>query len=289
MAIDFISGILKLHDAQSLQQHTMACACGDKLEPQPAHATRNVSFLLYLLKKISMGLMPPVSSSPTLQGDYDALMKDAQELIARKDKLEQELRELEDVLISAGVGMDTPLVDNAGFPRSEIDVHTIRTSRNMIHRLRNDHRDIMSEIETILHRIHQLKKASDEAGTSTSESASTSSASNDITTTSNSLGNISETTGSDERPIPFAVVNAVAPDSPAYNSGLRRNDQIVQFGGIHAGNHNRLQALNTMISHSENQTLTLSILRDGISLQMLIRPRSGWGGRGTLGCHLLPL
>ncbi|OAD05109.1 hypothetical protein MUCCIDRAFT_171085 [Mucor lusitanicus CBS 277.49] len=201
-------------------------------------------------------------------------MKDAQELIARKDKLEQELRELEDVLISAGVGMDTPLVDNAGFPRSEIDVHTIRTSRNMIHRLRNDHREIMSEIEAILHRIHQLKKASDEAGTSTSAPTSTSSTS---------------TTRSDERPIPFAVVNAVAPDSPAYNSGLRRNDQIVQFGGIHAGNHNRLQALNTMISHSENQTLTISILRDGISLQMLIRPRSGWGGRGTLGCHLLPL
>jgi len=52
MALDFISGILKLHGAQqSLQQHTMACACGDKLEPQPAHATRNVSFPLYLLKK----------------------------------------------------------------------------------------------------------------------------------------------------------------------------------------------------------------------------------------------
>ncbi|KAK4519172.1 mitogen activated protein kinase 2 [Mucor velutinosus] len=236
-----------------------------------------------------MGLMPPVSNSPTLQGDYDILMKDAQELIARKDKLEQELRELEDVLISAGVGMDTPLVDNAGFPRSEIDVHTIRTSRNMIHRLRNDHRDIMSEIEATLHRIHQLKKASDEAGTTTSAPTSTSSTSSTNATTSDSIGNISDATRSDERPIPFAVVNAVAPDSPAYNSGLRRNDQVVQFGGIHAGNHSRLQALNTLISHSENQTLTLSVLRDGISLQMLIRPRSGWGGRGTLGCHLLPL
>lgn len=225
--------------------------------------------------------MPPVSNSPTLQNDYESLMKDAQELIARKDKLEQELRELEDVLIDAGVGMDTPLVDNSGFPRSEIDIHTIRTSRNMIHRLRNDHREIMSEIEKILHRIHQLKKASDDVA----ESSTLSNVPNvdSINTNTENLHT------SNERPVAYAVINAVAPDSPAYTAGLRRNDHIIQFGNINADNHERLQALNILISRSENQELPVTVLRDGILLQMLVTPKTGWGGRGTLGCHLLPL
>lgn len=230
-----------------------------------------------------MGLMPPVSNSPTLQSEYETLMKDAQELIARKDKLEQELRELEDVLINAGVGMDTPLVDNSGFPRSEIDIHTIRTSRNMIHRLRNDHREIMSEIEKILHRIHQLKKASDD----TTEPSTLSNAPNDNPINTNT--NTENLHTSNEGHVAYAVVNAVAPDSPAYTAGLRRNDHIIQFGNINAVNNERLQALNTLISCSENQELPVTVSRDGILLQILVTPKTGWGGRGTLGCHLLPL
>ncbi|CEP13398.1 hypothetical protein [Parasitella parasitica] len=232
-----------------------------------------------------MGLMPPVSNSPTLQSDYDTLMTDAQKLIARKDKLEQDLKELEDVLTSAGVGMDTPLIDNEGFPRSELDIHTIRASRNMIYRLRNDHRDIMSEIEKILHRIHQVKKANDEA-TGTTTAPSTSSPSN--TTSSTSASNMNPSTII-EGPVAYAIVNAVAPDSPAYAAGLRRNDHIIQFGDIDSTNHDRLQAINRLIVNMEEQELPVTVLRDGIQLQIIVTPRSGWGGRGTLGCHLLPL
>ncbi|KAI8643724.1 hypothetical protein BD408DRAFT_414444 [Parasitella parasitica] len=232
-----------------------------------------------------MGLMPPVSNSPTIQSNYDTLMKDAQNLITRKTNLEQELKELEIVLTSAGVGMDTPLIDNEGFPRSELDIQTIRTSRSMIHRLRNDHREIMLEIEKILHRIHQLKKANGEA-TADAPSSSTSNPPNNTANTAATTLTEPTTVGG---PIAYAVVNAIAPDSPAYGAGLRRNDRITQFGHINSTNHDRLQAINRLIIDKEEQQIPVTILRDEIHLQIVVTPRSGWGGRGTLGCHLLPL
>ncbi|KAI8375729.1 hypothetical protein EDC96DRAFT_305552 [Choanephora cucurbitarum] len=225
-----------------------------------------------------MGLMPPVINEPTtpsLEPTIDELMDEAKQLITRKDKIEEELRELEDLLISAGVGMDEPLVDSAGFPRSEIDVHSIRTSRNMIHRLRNDHRSVMTDIEKVLHKIHETKR-NEKQQQQEEATAST----------------VAPPTASvviQEVPVAFAIVNAVAPDSPADSAGLRRNDQIFKFGHINSTNHERLQALYGLISRSENHQVTVSVLREGQTIDIVVTPRSGWGGRGTLGCHLLPL
>ncbi|KAI8088054.1 uncharacterized protein B0P05DRAFT_531278 [Gilbertella persicaria] len=235
----------------------------------------NTSFLFFsflLIYANTMGLMPPAINNPQtplLDPTLDELMDQAKQLMTRKDKIEEELRELEDVLISAGIGMEEPLVDSAGFPRSEIDVHSIRTSRNRIHRLRNDHRSLMADIESVLHDIHKAKKPEPR--------------------TTETLAAPTTTVVIAEVPVAFAVVNAVAPDSPAYQAGLRRNDQIIKFGHIDTTNHQQLQALNGLISASENQTLSVTVLREGQTVQLSVTPQSGWGGRGTLGCHLLPL
>ncbi|KAI8385715.1 hypothetical protein BD560DRAFT_384137 [Blakeslea trispora] len=246
------------------------------------YETRNLFFSLLpcTLSNITMGLMPPSindPATPSLEPTLDELMAEAKQLITRKDKIDEELRELEDLLISAGVSMDEPLVDSAGFPRSEIDVHSIRTSRNMIHRLRNDHRSVMSDIEKVLHKIHEIKRnetEKEEATVSRAVPVPVAPATNIV---------ISEV------PVAFAVVNAVAPDSPADSAGLRRNDQIFKFGHIDSTNHERLQALYELISQSENHQVTVSVLREGQLVDITVTPRSGWGGRGTLGCHLLPL
>jgi 26S proteasome non-ATPase regulatory subunit 9 len=223
-----------------------------------------------------MGLMPPVFNSPTMQTDFSELMKEAKELIEKKDKIEEELRELEDQLVTAGIGMEEPLVDNSGFPRSEIDVHSVRTSRNLIIRLRNDHKAVMVDIENILHRIHEAKREEQET------------TDNSATMTTETLRE-DEDTAMTELPVAFAIVNAVAPDSPAYLAGLRRNDSILKFGHLNISNHQRLQALNVLISQSENQQVPITLLRDGNVIEVVVTPKSGWGGRGTLGCHLLPL
>ncbi|KAI8088191.1 hypothetical protein BDF21DRAFT_412637 [Thamnidium elegans] len=214
-----------------------------------------------------MGFLPPGSSSSSTQNFAD-LMKQAKGLIERKDTIEKELRELEDHLLEAGIGMTEPLVDSAGFPRSEVDVHTVRTNRNLIIRLRNDHKEIMSDIEKVLHKVHEAKREGQDNTVPRAED---------------------DTMMMDEVPVAFAIVNAVAPDSPAYSAGLRRNDRIIKFGHLDHSNHQRLQALNGFIGQSENQQVPVTILRDGEVIEATVTPRSGWGGRGTLGCHLLPL
>ena len=54
------------------------------------------------------------------------------EMVKQKDGLEEELKALHEVLKSQGVGMEEPLVDGEGFPRSDIDVYQVRHARSNI-------------------------------------------------------------------------------------------------------------------------------------------------------------
>ena len=54
------------------------------------------------------------------------------EMMKQKDGLEEDIKALHDVLKCQGVGMDEPLVDGEGFPRSDIDVYQVRHARNNI-------------------------------------------------------------------------------------------------------------------------------------------------------------
>ncbi|CAG8613616.1 14175_t:CDS:2 [Racocetra fulgida] len=72
----------------------------------------------------------------------------ARELMKQKDAIENKIKEFEQVLI-----------DSSGFPRADIDLMTVRTARSRIIALQNDHKDIMSRIESALHEIHAENKA----------------------------------------------------------------------------------------------------------------------------------
>nr|CAG8565584.1 15758_t:CDS:2 [Entrophospora candida] len=187
----------------------------------------------------------------------DTVLK-AQELMSQKEEIENQLDDLE----KQGIGMTEQLVDHEGFPRSDIDIVTVRTARAKIIALRNDHKAVMSEIEKALHAIHAENKA-------------------------NKLveGNNDESIG---KPKPFAIVNAVAPDSPAKEAGLIKGDRIIRFGYIHSNNNQNLNALNSFVTEN------VGVLERGEthSSQLIVlhlTPRHGWGGKGLLGCHILPI
>lgn len=218
--------------------------------------------------------------SPTFQ-EQDELLRKAKELMAKKDEIESQLRELDEGLRLQGVGMDQPLVDASGFPRSDIDVAAARTSRNLVHRLRNDHKDIMKQIEQALHALHSSSKRQQETSSSATTSSSSSSSRREEEDKHHHHQQLEN---------PFAVVNAVAPDSPAYTSGLRRGDKVLRFGTVHAGNHDRLQALNQLVARSQGVPINVLVLREERQrVNVTLTPRTGWGGKGSLGCHLLPL
>ncbi|KAK9729346.1 putative 26S proteasome regulatory subunit [Basidiobolus ranarum] len=195
------------------------------------------------------------------KASYDSTQEKLHFAIREKDTLEGELKELEQVLIRDNVGMDDSLVDSQGFPRADIDVYAIRSARVKIIALGNDLKQVMSRIELLLHELHSQKKP--------------------------------EVKIDNNRP--FAVVNAVAPDSPALEAGLEKGDKIIRFGEINYSNHESLQAVGRLVASNEGKTLILLVERndnsDGGSTTITLKltPKGGWGGRGLLGCHILPL
>ncbi|ORX35786.1 hypothetical protein BD324DRAFT_631685 [Kockovaella imperatae] len=97
---------------------------------------------------------------------------------------------------------------------------------------------------------------------------------------------------------PLARVNSVAPGSPAFRAGLQSRDVIYSFGNVTQATTGGLQAVGTLVAQSEGQTLTVLVERKSNSssdehqpqrLRLRLTPQSGWGGRGSLGCHIVPV
>ncbi|KAL8713212.1 MAG: hypothetical protein Q9220_002733 [cf. Caloplaca sp. 1 TL-2023] len=229
---------------------------------------------------------PTVSSGPTssqsapTKSDGGATLLD---LINSKAELEEELKALSGVLDSHGVNMNTSLTTLDGYPRDDIDVAQIRTTRARIIRLRNDYKGLMSRIEEGLHSHHA------ETRELAARQPTTSSTQFGTTTTDNSRNETSTLSA------PFAKVNSVVAGSPAEDAGLKVGDKIRRFGGCDWINHEKLGKVADTVQQNEGRIVTVSVQRshspfaDPEELQLQLTPNRNWGGRGLLGCHLLPL
>lgn len=173
----------------------------------------------------------------------------------------------------------------------------VRTTRARIIRLKNDYKDLMSRIEKGLHEHHARLQ----------EQASASA------TTNGAQAELSAPPAAIEAP--FAKVNSVVADSPAATAGLQVGDTITKFGWVDWTNHERLSRVAEAVSQNEGVRrqytgylqhcvheaysiqipITVKALRPNPSggpaetVQMQLTPRRNWGGRGLLGCHLLPM
>lgn len=219
-----------------------------------------------------------VPSGPTSYSherpNYDGLT--LHQLIARKDNLEAELKALGSVLDHHKVTMQTSLTTFDGYPRADIDVAQIRVTRARIIHLRNDWKELMDKIEKGLHEHHANLQAEAAKNPSILEQEPT------------------PTTAPPPAPeTPFARVNTVEPDSPANEAGLKPGDLITRFGTAIWSNHERLKKLSEVVQQNLGRPITVKITRnadnDARVLDLHLTPRQGWGGRGALGCHILPI
>ncbi|KAK3112323.1 putative 26S proteasome regulatory subunit [Teratosphaeriaceae sp. CCFEE 6253] len=250
---------------------------------------------------------PTVGSGPTSQPTAGAREQlTLPQLIAKKENLEAELHALGSVLDSHKVNMSTPLLTPDGFPRADLDVAQIRTTRARIIRLKNDYKDIMSKLEVAVQAqfaagkgIEGMAPASARTGATNGAAASAGAAS-------------AGAAQSSAIEPPFAKVNTVVPNSPADQAGMLAGDKIMRFGSVNWMNHERLSKVAQVVQQSENvcaawtcrwrdadeaiqQSILIKVLRDtgddsgSATLDLRLTPRRDWGGRGLLGCHLLPL
>ncbi|KIX94857.1 uncharacterized protein Z520_09547 [Fonsecaea multimorphosa CBS 102226] len=204
-----------------------------------------------------------------------------QQLIARKDNLEAELKALGAVLDSHGVTMQTSLTTFDGYPRSDIDVAQVRVTRARIIALRNDWKALMDKIEKGLHEHHAKYQASDEYKNSLNQPQSQPAPS----PAPEQTPSVPET--------PFAKVNSVEPGSPAHEAGLKAGDLIRRFGSAIWSNHERLRKVGEIVSQNLGRPILVKVSRGTGSevqeLDLRLTPRQNWGGRGTLGCHIVPI
>ncbi|PHH88210.1 hypothetical protein CDD83_7845 [Cordyceps sp. RAO-2017] len=224
---------------------------------------------------------PTVSSGPTSAAAASNGRGSPPSLAAlqrQKDELEAELKALGGVLDSHGVNMDTPLLTRDGFPRADVDVAQIRTTRARIIRLRNDYKDVMSSIEKC---VHMHFASLDDA--------------NDLSAPGSGAQLLSSDAeaGAAARE-PFAKINTVSPGSPAERSGLRPGDEIRVFGYVDRDNHDGLKKVAECVQGNEGRDVFIRVSRptgaaQRQELRLTLRPTRDWGGRGLLGCHILPL
>ncbi|KAL9122659.1 MAG: hypothetical protein Q9187_000781 [Circinaria calcarea] len=215
---------------------------------------------------------PTVPSGPSTSTRYassDGPSQNKQsltDLMAEKDRVEAELTALSSVLdsvrtaafaeksfqncvadskIQHGVNMSTSLTTFDGFPRDDLDIAQIRTTRARIIHLRNDYKALMSRIETGLHEHYAAAKASTLPSLPDSSSPPTS-----------ALGGPSATPNPLEPP--FARVNSVVAGSPADDARLMAGDFVRQFGSVTWINHEKLSKVAETVQRNEGNEHLIS-------------------------------
>ncbi|KPP73375.1 26S proteasome non-ATPase regulatory subunit 9-like, partial [Scleropages formosus] len=188
-------------------------------------------------------------------------IEDVQNLVKRKDEIEEQIKAYYDVLEDQGVDMQGPLVDMEGYPRADVDLYQVRTARHNINCLQNDHKAIMLEIEEALHKLHARERAKREQDEAEAQAGGPSEI--------NSL------------PPPFARVDTITQGSPASQCGLRVGDEIIEFGSVNTENFQNLHNIASVVQHSEGKPLSVTVVRSGQKVQLCLTPQQ-WSGRGLL-------
>merc|ERR1712179_379534 len=190
--------------------------------------------------------------------------EDALKLNDEKIEIEKEVSNWKSVLdANDDVGMNGPLIDNEGYPRNDIDIVKVRTARQKIICLSNDHKAIMKKISDALECIHQQN-----SNVNTNEEATEEEA--------------------EEIPKSFAKIDLVSEGSPAHDAGLKVGDLILEFGTQNSTNFKSLNDIAQLVKNSENRNVRVKILRHEKISTLTLVPKK-WSGQGLLGCKIVPL
>ncbi|CDO93902.1 unnamed protein product [Kluyveromyces dobzhanskii CBS 2104] len=188
-----------------------------------------------------------------------------------KKDLEDELSKQFDNLAAQNADMNTQLTTAEGYPRHDLDLVTIRLLKRNVNVLRNDLKRIIERIEYLLPlEFESLNKQN---------------------VAEKNLQNLKVEDTREavvDAQIPFAKVVDVKLSSPSHGAGLQSEDLIIQFGSIHALNHNNLHNIGKLVQDKLNQEIVLKIKRNNDTITIQLKPRP-WQGPGLLGCRIVQI
>lgn len=130
---------------------------------QSKHNDATVACLVFFSLKLLIKKLKTTLMSTNLE---DEARKALNALDVKRKALESEADAIHAELSSPGpegqppMGMDTPLVDQDGYPRADIDVYRARTLRGRFKEIQTDHKAIMKDIEQGLARLAAFKVCS---------------------------------------------------------------------------------------------------------------------------------
>ncbi|PHT75328.1 hypothetical protein T459_18850, partial [Capsicum annuum] len=169
-----------------------------------------------------------------------------------------------------------------GFPRTDIDIPTVRADRRRLSELRNDHKIMTEKIDQNIQVLHSARLASTpsvkDSGVQGSavNIGSSSSPGNYIATAATSAAMDVDVVFSR----PFAVIDEITEASPAAEDGLQLGDQVVRFGNVESG-ENLLQRLAAEVQSNQGCAVSMTVMRQGAMTNVLVTPRV-WQGRSLL-------
>ncbi|RHY75091.1 hypothetical protein DYB26_007280 [Aphanomyces astaci] len=163
------------------------------------------------------------------------------------------------------IGLKGPLVDDEGFPRSDIDVYTVRHKRHRFACLQNDLKWKMQEIEDVMTRLVIML------------------AMNCI-----NIGKLHAADAVSDSTVPVKLEGNAG--SPSSEAGLQVGDLVLEFGTATADNHRELAAIREIVMRNLDAPIEVVVQRRGTADQFRLSlvPHS-WIGQGVLGCHIVPL
>ncbi|KAJ7821929.1 hypothetical protein B0H14DRAFT_2371001 [Mycena olivaceomarginata] len=203
--------------------------------------------------------VPTIDVPAEQRTEYNIVLEQLQ-IMLQKESIESQLQYQAGILsLNNGSTINSPLIDAEGLPRADIDIYAVRNAQQRIIELRNDLAAVMNNLSLALQSVDDPALAPPDRPQSSMESK------------------------------PFAKVDHVLPGSPAAEAGLQREDLVVKFGSLTQQSFSSLslKPLVDVVAAHENRSIPLKVLRSEQFVFLSLTPKV-WGGRGLLGCHIIP-
>lgn len=219
------------------------------------------------------------------------LKAESMKLMDKRSAMEEEMNIIIQRLCAPpnGPGLSGNLLDSEGFPRTDIDIPTVRADRHRLAELRNDHNDITDKINQNIQLLHSARLEQTatirDSGPTTALDANVGTSLSVSNPVARGAFNVMDIDIAVSRP--FAMIDEITEASPAAEDGLQLGDQVVKFGNVEIG-ENLLQRLAAEVQKNQNKAVPLVVMRQGALITLTVTPRA-WSGRGLLGCHFRTL